>query len=88
MKARTILIGAALLLAAFLLFYQPFGEKEAEGSLVVASWGGSFQDAQREVLFEPFTEETGIRIIETTGPSLAKSRPWWTAAAPSGTSRS
>lgn len=43
-----------------------------KGSVVVASWGGSFQDAQRETMFKPFEEETGIRIIEATGPSLAK----------------
>lgn len=43
-----------------------------KGSVVVASWGGSFQDAQRETMFKPFEEETGIKVIEATGPSLAK----------------
>lgn len=43
-----------------------------KGQVVVASWGGSFQDAQRETMFKPFEEATGIKIIEATGPSMAK----------------
>jgi putative spermidine/putrescine transport system substrate-binding protein len=44
------------------------------GEVVVASWGGSFQDAQREAIFKPFEEATGIKVIEATGPSMAKVR--------------
>jgi putative spermidine/putrescine transport system substrate-binding protein len=47
---------------------------QENGSLVVTSWGGSFQDASREAIFEPFEEATGIEVIEATGPSLAKVR--------------
>lgn len=72
MKSKWLLLGGMLLAAVAVLLLQPFGEENTDGSLVVASWGGSFQDAQRQALFQPFTEETGIRIIETTGPSLAK----------------
>ncbi len=43
-----------------------------KGHVVVASWGGSFQDLQRETMFKPFEKETGIKVIEATGPSLAK----------------
>lgn len=43
-----------------------------KGQVVVASWGGSFQDAQRETMFKPFEQATGIKLIEATGPSLAK----------------
>ncbi|MCB2055363.1 MAG: ABC transporter substrate-binding protein [Geminicoccaceae bacterium] len=32
--------------------------------LTVTSFGGAYQDAQREVYFEPFTEATGIPLIE------------------------
>jgi putative spermidine/putrescine transport system substrate-binding protein len=32
--------------------------------LTVTSWGGSYQDAQREVYFEPFKEATGIDLVE------------------------
>lgn len=32
--------------------------------LTVVSWGGVFQDAQREVYFEPFRKETGVPLAE------------------------
>jgi putative spermidine/putrescine transport system substrate-binding protein len=44
------------------------GKKE----LVVASWGGAGTEAQRVAWYEPFTEETGIKIKEVTPPSAAK----------------
>ena len=36
----------------------------AARDLTVVSWGGSYQDAQRKVFFEPFRQATGIRLIE------------------------
>ena len=40
-------------------------ETKKEGQvLVVASFGGSFQDAQRKAFFRPFMAQTGIRIRE------------------------
>jgi putative spermidine/putrescine transport system substrate-binding protein len=38
----------------------------AAQDLTVVSWGGSYQDAQRQVYFEPFAAETGTRIVEDT----------------------
>ncbi len=32
--------------------------------LTVVSWGGAYQDAQREVYFKPFTAETKIAMVE------------------------
>ena len=32
--------------------------------LTVVSWGGSYQDAQREIYFEPFKKETGTPLLE------------------------
>jgi putative spermidine/putrescine transport system substrate-binding protein len=34
--------------------------------LTVVSWGGSYQDAQREVLFRPWQRATGQRLLEET----------------------
>jgi putative spermidine/putrescine transport system substrate-binding protein len=34
--------------------------------LTVVSWGGAYQDAQREVYFRPFTQATNIRLREDT----------------------
>ncbi len=45
---------------------------KGEGEVVVASWGGTFQDAQREAYFLPFQELSGIKVIEAEGPSTAQ----------------
>jgi putative spermidine/putrescine transport system substrate-binding protein len=37
-----------------------------------ASWGGAYQDAIRKAWIEPFTRETGIKVVEDTGPQTAK----------------
>lgn len=34
--------------------------------LTVVSWGGAYQDAQREVYFRPFQQQTRIRMLEET----------------------
>lgn len=38
--------------------------------IVVISWGGPWGDAMREVLFDPFTEETGIEVELRTQGSM------------------
>ena len=38
----------------------PAGAQE----LTITSWGGTYQDAQREIYFKPFTEEHGVEIVE------------------------
>lgn len=47
---------------------------QRNGSLVVVGWGGSFQDCQRKAYFQPFEQETHIKVIESSGPILAKVR--------------
>ncbi|MCX5839588.1 MAG: ABC transporter substrate-binding protein [Deltaproteobacteria bacterium] len=51
-----------------------WGEKSLKGSgeVIFCGWGGTFQDAQREIFFKPFTKETGIKVIDTTMPSTSK----------------
>jgi len=53
-----------------------YGRRSAaqQESLVVASFGGSFQDNQRKAVFEPFQKATGIRLVEATGVTVAKIR--------------
>jgi len=51
-----LLLGASLLCAMA-------GGAEAR-DLTVTSWGGNYQDAQREVYFEPFSKKTGIKLVE------------------------
>ena len=48
--------------------------RAAEGPIVVASWGGKFTRSTRELLAEPFTEETGIevKIVDVPGTQVAQ----------------
>ena len=39
-------------------------------SLTVASWGGSFQEAQRKAFFAPFSEEFGIEIPDDAAETI------------------
>lgn len=44
------------------------GKKE----IVICSWGGSYQANQKKAFFTPFENSTGIKVIETSAPSVAK----------------
>jgi putative spermidine/putrescine transport system substrate-binding protein len=43
-----------------------------EPVLVVGVHGGIYEDVQRKVFFEPFTRETGIKIVGVPFPNIAK----------------
>ena len=60
------LIGAIVLAQAFA------STTLAQQEIVITSWGSDYQMAQRKAYFEPFTRETGIKIVEATGPDAAK----------------
>lgn len=51
--------------------------------LVVVSWGGSYQEAQRAAYFSPFAAATGIRVLEDTGPQIDRSRAEVESGSPS-----
>jgi putative spermidine/putrescine transport system substrate-binding protein len=51
-------LGAGLLATVFA------GGPAAARDLTVVSWGGAYQDAQREVYFKPFVEQTKIKMLE------------------------
>lgn len=55
---------SVLLLAAVLLLVSPgvAGAQKPATTLTVATWGGAYAEAQREAIFTPFTERTGIGI--------------------------
>lgn len=40
--------------------------------VVVASYGGAFQNAQTKAFFEPFAKSSGVKVIGTTGTGYAK----------------
>jgi putative spermidine/putrescine transport system substrate-binding protein len=85
MKKRLVTILALCSLMTVLLVLTGCSRTKATGSepteakkkwdgqtLVICSWGGAIQDAQRKTLFEAFTAQYGGEIIETTDPDPAK----------------
>lgn len=50
------------------------GPALAEGTLTIASWGGAYQDAQREAWFNLVAEELGVTIKEDTTSGVADVR--------------
>lgn len=59
-----------ILLAAAGMIFLAGAASAAE--VVVASYGGAFQDAQTKAYFEPYTKATGTKVIATTGSAYAK----------------
>lgn len=57
---RTAIFGAAILASAGLVTAQSAAARD----LTVSSWGGNFQDAQREIFFKPFAEKTGKPVLD------------------------
>src|SRR5678810_497399 len=54
---------------------QPGWPRPASGQskqLVVCSWGGAYQEAQRKTMFQPFEKETGIKIVEASPTDYGK----------------
>ena len=58
-KTRTIKTFGALLISTLLA-----GAPALARDLTVVSWGGNYQDAQRQIYFEPFAKETGKPILD------------------------
>lgn len=82
MRIGRISIGRALLLAtSAAILAAPASAQLAEdpgsalagsGDVIVSTWGGSYSDAQVEALFGPFSEATGITVITTGSPDVAR----------------
>ncbi len=78
-RNRRGFLGAAAVLVAVAAAGASLGSAGAEqaggrGRVVIVSWGGSYQEAQRKAFFEPFEKETGIEVVEGTGPQIERSR--------------
>jgi putative spermidine/putrescine transport system substrate-binding protein len=74
MKQNRLFIGisASLLAAASAIFFYQSASAADPAKVVVASYGGSFQDAQTKAFFEPYAKATGAKVIGTTGTGYAK----------------
>ena len=51
-----LVAGAGLLIAAV--------PAHAQQQMTITGWGGAYQASQREAYFKPFTEKTGIKVVE------------------------
>jgi len=69
-KTRVVSIVAAAL--AMIMYSMLAPVASAQQQIVVTSWGGAYQEAQRKAYFEAFTKATGIKVVEATGPDAAK----------------
>ncbi|MEX0921827.1 MAG: ABC transporter substrate-binding protein [Rhodovibrionaceae bacterium] len=69
---RTALAGIGAGLAAPMLNIRAL--RADQGVVYVNSWGGSWTDAERKAIFDPFTEATGIEVVPVTPVSIAKLR--------------
>jgi putative spermidine/putrescine transport system substrate-binding protein len=47
-------------------------QTKGSGEVVVCTWGGSYTDSQKKAFFDPFEQETGIRVRVVGIPDLAK----------------
>ncbi|WP_092130879.1 ABC transporter substrate-binding protein [Polaromonas sp. YR568] len=66
-------ISAGLLAAASAIFFHPAAlAADPAKPVVVASYGGSFQEAQTKAFFDPYTRASGTKVIGTTGTGHAK----------------
>jgi putative spermidine/putrescine transport system substrate-binding protein len=63
-KSMTTGIGRYLKSLAAMAAAVAFAGGAQARDLTITSWGGSYQDAQRKVFFEPFQQETGTKLIE------------------------
>ncbi len=57
-------LGAVLAMGAALLASGAASAQQRD--LTIVSWGGAYQDAQREVFFRPFQQQSGTRLLEET----------------------
>lgn len=70
MTTRRLYTGiSAAVFAVGAMFY--VGAASAD-EVVIASYGGSFQDAQTKAFFEPYAKATGLKVTGTTGTGYAK----------------
>ncbi|WP_128932051.1 polyamine ABC transporter substrate-binding protein [Bradyrhizobium zhanjiangense] len=70
LSRRTFLAGATLLAAPTVLGARRAAAKS--DSVTISNFGGSYQDASIKAVYDPFTQETGIKVNITPWPGLDK----------------
>ena len=72
MNQTLVAVAVVGIVAGATLGLVPQTHAQGEQVLVVGVHGGAYEDVQRKVFFEPFTKETGIKIIGVPYPNIAK----------------
>ncbi|MFC3126597.1 ABC transporter substrate-binding protein [Pseudoroseomonas globiformis] len=66
-KGFGAVLAFGVLAPAMLAAMLPVADAKAQGrDLTVVSWGGAYQDAQRDIFFRPFQQDTKARLLEET----------------------
>jgi len=73
-RKLTIGISTAALAAVGAILFAGAAPAADPAEVVIASYGGSFQDAQDKAFFQPFAKATGAKVIATTGSGYAKAK--------------
>ncbi len=74
-RRRRFMLGAGTALAGILAISAGWSNgAHAEEQVTIASWGGSYQEAQSKALFKPAEEATGIKVVEETYGGMADVR--------------
>lgn len=71
-KKTYMKISAGLLAAVSAIFFHQSAFAADAAKVVIASYGGSFQDAQTKAFFDPYAKATGVKVIGTTGTGYPK----------------
>lgn len=73
---RTFLVTSGATIAAAAATSGPLiivpGKAKAAERVVFATWGGQLQESLTEAYIKPFTKETGIEVVVTGAPDMAK----------------
>lgn len=69
---RTFLAASAAVAGGAVLGFPGIARSQRGKNIVVVSFGGTYQGAQRKCYYEPFAAATGIRVSEDTIPTPAK----------------
>jgi putative spermidine/putrescine transport system substrate-binding protein len=74
MKKRSMIMFRSLVIlsAAVMISGIAGCGKSSQNQLVVLSWGGALQDAQRKTIFKPFEKKYGVKIIEASPVDYGK----------------
>lgn len=75
---RSLKTAICVLATSSLLFISGCGSNSSSSSssesnkLVVVSWGGDYQQAQKDAMFDPYVKETGVKLIEDSPVDIGK----------------